>query len=574
MGQRSNWQPIPTLLRGFRRFRAALQAARSDPQALRYIPIPLRTAGIQVNEDTALRFSAVFRAISFISQTIAWLPWDILLETPQKTTKLPQHPAWNLLRVRPNKEISAISFRETMIAWALSWGNGYAEIERNAAGIPIALWPLSPNRVEVKRDPESHEIIYEISNYRGGTTYLSPGNVLHVHGLGFDGLVGYSVISLAARAIGLGVAAEEYGSDFFANGAVSTGALKHPGNLSPKAKQNLRESFQAHMTPKGKRFDLPIFEEGMDWVNMMINPEDAQLLLTRQFQITDIARWFGLPPHKLQELSRATWANIEHLSIEVVNDALMPWIVRLEQEATYKLIRPTEKGVKTKLNVRGLLRGDDKSRAEYYQILRNIGVYSTNDIRRLEDMDPMGPEGDELLVQLNQTTLKRLVSGETAPQPKKEDGQKIGRQSFKMLFQHVYERILKREIGQFERDGAQKKDFPGWFYKFFARERSKIEQDIEPLAVSFLTWLAPQADLNGNLSEALKIFVEWHVEASRQAFLSMMANQIDDFCSADRINEGGRRLAECLAGLSAARKEELDAVPQRTLLTAQIPGSV
>jgi HK97 family phage portal protein len=531
-----------------------LQAVKSDPQEIRYIPVPHREAGVYINEDIALKFSAVFRAVSFISQTIACLPWDVLLETPQKTTKLIAHPAWNVLRIRPNPEMSPETFRETLIAWAVSWGNGYAEIQRDEGGRVTALWPISPDRVEVIRDKESGQIWYEVSNYMGGTKYLRPENVFHLHGLGFDGLVGYSVISFAARSIALGMAAEEYGADFFANGAVSTGALKHPGTLSPKAQENLRKSYKSLMSGKGKRFDMPIFEEGMDWIDMMINPEDAQLLLTRQFQVVDIARWFGIPPHKLQDLSRGTFSNIEHQSIEVVNDALMPWIIRLEQEADYKLIRPGEKGVRTKLNVRGLLRGDDKSRAEYYQIMRNIGIYSTNDIRRLEDMDLVGAEGDELLVQLNQTTLKKLVAGDVPNQQKTD--QKIAWQSYKMLFQHAYERILNRELSQFDRDKAKIKNSPEWFAGFFERQRARIEQDLEPLAFSFLLQMAPQIKLNGNLNGLLKNFIDWHIEGAKRYFVALLAGENEEYCLPERIKNGGDRLIENLAALSVNEKEK------------------
>lgn len=526
-----------------------MQAVKSDPQHLRFIPVPLRQAGVYINEDTALRFSAVFRAISFIAQAIAILPWDVLLESPNKTTKLTNHQARRILGVRPNREMSAIAFRETLVAWALSWGNGYAEIELDQTGSPIALWPISPNRVQVKRDPDTGQIVYHVENYMGGTTQIAPEKIFHLHGLGFDGLVGYSVISLASRSVALGIAAEDYGADFFANGAVSTGALKHPGTLGPKARENIRESFREVMAGHGNRFNLPIFEEGMDWVNMMINAEDAQILATRQFQVTDIARWFGIPPHKLADLTHGTFSNIEHQTIEVVNDALMPWIHRLEQEANYKLIRPSEKGVRTRLNVLGLLRGDGKSRADYYQIMRNIGIYSTNDIRRLEDMDPVGPEGDELLVQLSFTTLKRLAAGDVK-QPPQPAEPKILQHSFGILFRAAYERILKREIGQFERDRTSKDSFDAWFDNYFVREKSRVEQDVEPLAMSFLISIAPQAALNGNVSEAVKIFSEWHLGSARTAFSVILAGGSEDFCSQERIIEGARFLAECLAGLS------------------------
>ena len=542
-----------------RRLFFALQSLKSDPQRTRFIPLPLRQAGVYVDHDTAMRFSAVFRAISYISQTIGCLPWEVLLDTADKTTKMTTYPLWRLLKTRPNPEMGSQTFRETMVSWALSWGNGYAEIERGpgTVGQPIALWPISPDRVEVRRDPGTRQIYYEVSNYQGGTTKIDPMNMFHLHGLGFDGLVGYSVISYASRSIGLGMAAEGYASDFFANGAISTGGLKHPGTLSDKARQNISESFQSVIQGQGKRFNIPVFEEGMEWIDMMVNPEDAQLLLTRQFQVTDIARWFGLPPHKLQELSRATWANIEHLSMEVVNDALMPWIIRLEQEADYKLLPASQKGLRTKLNVRGLLRGDDKSRAEYYKILHDIGVYSTNTILRLEDMDPVGPEGDELIVQLNQTTLKKLVAGDVpGPSPK------LAWQSYKMLFQHAYERILRREIGQFERDGAKKEDFQGWFNHYFTRERPRIEQEIEPIAVSLLLQIAPEIKLNGQIPEVLARFIDWHVETVRGAFSAFLEGKTDDFCTPERVKEGGKRLIEGLAGLSVEAKGDTHALPQ------------
>ena len=404
------------------------QTTPSDPSAVRYITVPMRHAGITVDHDTAMRFSAVFRAVAYISQTVAGLPWDVIRETERKTTKLTSHPVSNILRYRPNPEMSSMSWRETMIAWALTWGNGYSEIELDGAGRPVALWPMSPDRVNMKRDRETNEIVYEISSSVNGTTYLPKERVFHLHGLGYDGLTGYSVISLASRSIGLSLAAEFYGEDYFANGLVSTGVIKHPNKLSKEAQERLRASFEENNTKFGKKWRPLVFEEGMEWQSLSIPPEDAQMLETRKFQVNDIARWFGIPPHKLADLERATFSNIEHQSIEVVNDALMPWVNRLEQEANFKLFSGRERGIRTKINVRGLLRGDDASRAAYYKIMREIGVYSTNDIRRLEDMDPVGNEGDALIVQLNQTTLDKLVNGDPMEEQqsqevvKKEEG--------------------------------------------------------------------------------------------------------------------------------------------------------
>lgn len=450
-----------------------------DPGNIRYVFVPLKHAGIYVDHDTALRFSAVFRSIAYISQTIAGLPWEVYRETGDKTTKLPAHPVWNLIKTRPNSEMSAFSWRETMVAWALSWGNGYSEIVRNPyTGQPVELWPIPPDRVTPRRDPQTKEFFYEVQQDFGDRVIIPKEDMFHLHGLGFDGLVGYSVISLAARSIGLSIAAESYGEDFFANGAVSTGIVTHPGRLSPEAYDRLKADVDSKTKGGSRRWSPLIFEEGMGWQSLSIPPEDAQMLQTRQFQVSDIARWFGLPPHKLADLSRATFSNIEHQSIEVVNDAFMPWVNRLESEASLKLFSGRERGVRTKINVRGLLRGDDRSRAEYYKMMREMGVYSTNDIRRLEDMDPVGPEGDALIVQLNQTTLDRIVSGEALNSNKQtESGSK--KEAVKQMASSTFSRIYSREMNHFQRMKAENKD--EWWNRFQSSHHDYIRNNLEPV---------------------------------------------------------------------------------------------
>ncbi len=494
----------------------------NDPGRTRTILVPVKRAGVYVDHDTAMQFSAVFRAVSYISATVAGLPWDVIRETETRTIRLVNHPVWGLLRNRPNFEMGAYSWREIMTAWALSWGNGYSEIEFDGAGRPVALWPITPDRVEVRRDYETEEIVYRISNRYGGSVELPPWRVFHLHGLGFDGLMGYSVISLAARAIGLGISAERCGEDLLANGAMSTGALKHPGKLSPEAKKRMREDFQTIMKGPGNRWNMPIFEEGMDWVDMMINPEDAQMLETRKFQVTDIARWFGLPPHKLQDLEKATFSNIEHQAIEVVNDALMPWVHRLEQEANFKLFTGRERGIRTKINIRGLLRGDDKSRAEYYKIMRELGIYSTNDILKLEDMDPIeGPAGDARIVQLNQTTLERLVSGEAQqqreatlalPAPKEPNKKEPAALA---LLESAFDRILKRERAQYAQvshkiDGNDTA-FDDWADKFFAKHVDWMRGILEPLTHNVNALLGGEKAFESELSA----FIDVHEGRSR-----------------------------------------------------------
>jgi HK97 family phage portal protein len=276
---------------------------------------------------------------------------------------------------------------------------------------------MSPDRVEVKRI--EGRVVYEISNSRDGKTYLDPDSVFHLHGPGFDGLCGYSVITLAARAIGLGMAAEQFGAAFFENGTRASGVLEHPGELSPEAIENLRNSWNDQNRGPAQAAKPVILEEGMKWSQISIPPDDAQFLQTRQFQVDDIARWYGLPPHKLQSMEKATFSNIEHQSIEVVGDALQPWATRLEQEADRKLFNQRS-AFYTNIDMTELLRGDVKSRGEYYREMWNLGVLSINEIRQREGLNPV-TDGDKRFVQLNMTTLEKAgEEPEPAPAPPEE----------------------------------------------------------------------------------------------------------------------------------------------------------
>lgn len=501
----------------------AIKGVPGNPESVRFVPIPVKHAGVVVDHDQALTVSGYFRAVSYISGQIAGLPWDVIRESETRTVKQPAHPAWRLLHRQASREMGPFTWRETLMAWALTWGNGYAEIERDMSGRPLALHPLSPDRVEVKRgytngyvfEPDSSGgLVYQVGNPGREKVYLLPDEVFHLHGLGFDGLVGYSIITLAARSLGMAIGAERYAEDFFANGLVSTGGLKHPKTLTQAAHDRLK-LWIAKQTEAGGKFQVPIFEEGMEWQKMDIPPEDAQLLETRQLQISEVARWFGLPPHKLAEMSHATFSNIESQSREVVNDCFMPWIHRLEEEANRKLVGERERGVRTKMNVRGLLRGDDTSRANYYLIMRNIGVYSTNDIRRLEDMDPVGPEGDELLVQLNQTTLKRLAAGEPEqndPESRELMTQPQIRQSYALLLEDAFRRVLRREANRAEQN--QHKALTEWIGAFQEQQRDYMRSTLTPVLTSMVMLHSPgqSAKHMACVAPALEVAIDAHLK--------------------------------------------------------------
>lgn len=544
-------------------------ATPSDPTQLRIV-IPGRVAGQYIDHDTALKFSAVYCAISYISQTIATLPWDVIRETEKRTTKLPQHPVWWILKNRPNVEMSPFSWRETMIAWALSWGNGYSEIEFDNAGRPIALWPIAPDRVQVKRgflDTRGEfyadingSVWYEVFNYGAQPQYIEPERIFHLHGLGFDGLTGYSVINMAARSIGLAQGAEAYAEDFFSNGGVSTGGLSFEKALNEESYKRMQK-WIVEQSKSGSKWKWPIFENGAKWIPMSIPSQDAQLIQTREFQVTDIARWFHLPPHKLMDLTRATFSNIESQAIEVVNDCFMPWIIRLEQEADHKLFSGRERGIRTKINVRGLLRGDDASRAAYYQVMRNLGIYSTNDILRLEDMDEIGPEGDERLVQINQTTLKKLVSGDypqaqkqsQEPDPKKPEPQPA--RSYALLIEDSYRRILRREANRYEQSKhkfADSEAFDEWLDSQREQQRHYMRDTLNPAIISMVID-ADASNTIGNPTAILNRSIENHLSRSEEIFRSMQSGQIGSFEVDIRAKDEAKALIETV--FASIRKE-------------------
>lgn len=537
-------------------------AAPGNPQLVRYITVPVRHAGVYIDHDTALKFSAVYRAIAYISQSIAGLPWDVLRETQDRTLKLPWHPVYRLLRLRANDEMSTFAWRETMLAWALSWGNGYSEIVFDEGGRPAALWPISPDRVQVKRGgfnqagqfeaDANGEIWYQVFNYSGDPSYIDADHMYHLHGLGYDGLIGYSVISMAARSIGLAEGAEQYAEDFFANGAVATGGLEVEKAMSDLSYQRLQKWVENQSKP-GNKWKWPIFEGGAKWKPMALPNRDAQMLETREFQVTDIARWFGLPPHKLADLSRATFSNIESQSREVVNDCFMPWIQRLEQEANYKLFSGRERGIVTKINVRGLLRGDDASRSAYYLAMRSMGAYSVNDILRLEDMDPIGSEGDIRIAQAGQVNLKSLLSAAANPDQKAlPPAPEQVQQSFAALVEDGFRRILRRESNRYEQSRhkfGEKSAFLDWLAAMRDQQREYMRTTLMPTLTAMVALCAHNGDLDpaiAGLTAVLNDAIDGHIKASEDDLEAMHAGKKDAIDIENRTKHEAKALIEAV----------------------------
>ena len=249
---------------------------------------------------------------------------------------------------------------------------------------------------------------------------LSPSDVLHIPGLGFDGLIGYSPIAMAKNAIGLAIATEEYGAKFFANGAAPAGVLEHPGTI--KDPLRVKESWNSAYQGSANAHKIAVLEEGMKYTPIGIAPEQAQFLETRKFQINEIARIFRVPPHMLADLEKSSFSNIEQQSLEFVKYTLDPWVVRWEQSMCRVLFSESEKPTYfIKFNVDGLLRGDYASRMSGYATARQNGWMSANDIRELENLDRIAPDLGGDLYLINGAMTKLEDAGVFANATKKED---------------------------------------------------------------------------------------------------------------------------------------------------------
>ena len=388
------------------------------------------TSGKAVTERSAMQMTAVYSCVRILAEAVAGLPLNLYRYTEDGgKEKAIDHPLYLLLHDEPNPEMSSFVFRETLMTHLLLWGNAYAQVIRNGKGEVVALYPLMPNKMTVDRD-ERGQLYYsyqrsndEAPTMKGNTVTLRPSDVLHIPGLGFDGLVGYSPIAMAKNAIGMAIACEEYGAKFFANGATPGGVLEHPGTI--KDPQRVRESWQSTFGGSGNANKIAVLEEGMKYTPIGISPEQAQFLETRKFQINEIARIFRVPPHMVGDLEKSSFSNIEQQSLEFVKYTLEPWVTRWEQTIQRSLLSTGEKSrYFVKFNLEGLLRGDYQSRMNGYATARQNGWMSANDIRELENLDRIPEEvgGDLYLINGNMTKLADAgLFGKAGAAPGKEE---------------------------------------------------------------------------------------------------------------------------------------------------------
>jgi HK97 family phage portal protein len=361
-----------------------------------YIPVST-TAGVFVSEEKALNVSAVFSAVRMLSEDIASLPLRLYYrDGDDSRRRAVWRREYRLLNSRPNWYQSAFELRQALVASMLLQGKAFAEIERNAQREPIALHFIEPTRVEVKQDLRNRRLYFNVDH----AGRLEQEDILYLRAFSTDGIHGRGVVTHARESIGLTAATERFGADYFGNGANPGGVLETDKQIrDPEALERLRESWNARH--QGRAGGIAVLEDGMTYRQIGIPPEDSQFLETRKFQVTEIARWFRIPPHKLGDLERATFSNIEEQSMEYVRDTLRPWLVRIEQALQMQMLTEgMQDSFYFEHNTDALLRGDIESRYNAYAIGRQNGWLSANDIRKRENMNPI-PDGDQYLLPLN-----------------------------------------------------------------------------------------------------------------------------------------------------------------------------
>lgn len=361
-------------------------------------------SGEKVDEQSAMQISTVYACVRMLAETVAALPLHLYRYTDGGKGKESafDHPLYRILYRQPNDEMSSFIWRETMMTHLLLWGNAYSQIIRDGRNNVLGLYPLLPENVEVDRDEQGqlyyiyHAYTDEVPGEQNQDIYFRKDEILHIPGLGFNGLVGFSPIAMMKNSLGTTLAVEKYGASFFKNGAQPSGVLEHPGVL--KDPQKIRDNWTAVYGGANNAHRVAVLEEGMAYKAISLPPEDSQFLSTRQFGVEEICRIFRVPPHMVQSLEHATFSNIEHQSIDFVVHTLTPWLVRFEQAIIKDLLLEEEQDVLfPKFNVDGLLRGDYQSRMNGYATGISNGFLSPNDIHRLENMDliPAEEGGDD-----------------------------------------------------------------------------------------------------------------------------------------------------------------------------------
>jgi HK97 family phage portal protein len=411
-----------SVARAFRQVLASWEAWRSSwlrGDSFSNAPaLPFNFAGLQLTKDDAMMLSAVWACMDVIAKNIGASPTNVYepIEGTKRRKRIEKDNRIWLLNVRPNDEMTAIGFKEAMFFSALGDGNAYAEIGRDCGGRVAALWPISCDRVKPARDGDG-SLYYDVSEPDGSVRRLEARDVIHLRGPTISGLMGENLVARAARTLAVAAAHERFSASFYGRGATLGGVVKMPGKLTEPQKESLRESWEKNHAGLGKAQRLLVLEGGAEFTPTTAKPVDAQLVDDKKFSVEEIARWWGVPLHKIQHLEHATFSNIEHQGLDFVTGCLFPWCVRYTQELNAKVFNSGSKGPwwYAEIDLSHLVRGDSQSRALAASSWVQNGVKTRNEVRAEEGLDDAGAEGDLLTIQSNMTTLNRIGTVQPAP---------------------------------------------------------------------------------------------------------------------------------------------------------------
>jgi HK97 family phage portal protein len=407
--------------------RIVAQRQTSDPDHVRQVSVfpSMAASGVFINEDAALSCSTAWACGSLIARSIAMLPKQVYAargtEPEDGNQRLPNHEVESLLHRQPNPEISAFSFAETLYLSALFNGNGYAEIERDNFGRPVALWPLASNRVTPCRDSETGVLEYDVSNGYSGSVTIPAEDMFHLAGPSISGPAGMSVIEYAKNAIGIAVAQERFAANFMRNQAAPSGMIKVKVGISEAGLKRVRAEVENTLTGTRKAGKVMVGDSDWEWVPIGVSPQDAEFLAQRRFSVEEVCRFFGVPPQLIGDTSKQTFANYEQAGLNFLGLAVLPWTVRFEQEANRKLFSQGRGRARPflKINTAAIVRANIEAQYRALALGRQWGWLSVNDIRRTLDMEPIGPEGDVYLHPSSMAPMPERNDEKTASENKR-----------------------------------------------------------------------------------------------------------------------------------------------------------
>ena len=428
------------------------------------VPSFSSVAGEVVTHKTASTVSAYFAAIRNVAEDIGKLPsYIIRIDDKGNKSHAKDLPAYKLLMSQPNPFMTAMVFKELLNSWAQGWGNGFAEIEFDKRSNPTAMWPIHPARVEPYITPDRRLLYFVYPDFdirgtsvikKGEPIILAAYQMIHIKGPTEYGLWGKSVLQTMAESIGISIAAQKFGAAFYGNGAHAGGFLQHPETISSEATERLRNQIQGTHRGAGKSGQIMVIEEGMKFESNTVSPKDAQALELRQFEVVEIARWFRIQPHKLMELSKATYSNIESQNLDYVTDTLLSWTTRWEQELHVKLLLGDE-GLAVNFDFNFLLKGDRAARASYYSTMRFMGALNVNEIRKGEDMNSIGPLGEEYVQQSAMVPLGQAPTQGNAS-------------AFAAVIKNTAYKVATKEQKACEAEAKKERDHREWAEGFWA----------------------------------------------------------------------------------------------------------